>query len=525
MPKLLPKQSKCIIPRGLRLFTFFALHTARAVETGPCECHSDWAVCRAGFGEDGGHGCGGGHDPQHKGKSCADICSPGVELPWKPLYRATVAKEAELEAQCSQDPTKKWGQAPNPSTGPYAVAFSGGMRNFVTIWYSWQKNLIEPSGGGGKDDKRKTPFHLYFHVWRDENSGRGSPLATRGKELAESLPYTKAYVEEPFHDHEALVHSDEPDWIAAVNSSRTSWLSRAYSSSKRQAPFVMGATFSQFRKVYLALQLVKGSGVAYSLVIRARPDHIFLAPMDLRHFGSDFAKRPSVKNARGHFLAVPERSPQLVTDQFAVGTLSAVSSYAEKPLPYTAACCEGYVERNLNLRCFSHSRSVLEEEFGDVPALLRALADSSSDGSQPDPQQRDWRLVPPQVKRASAYSPIMLSQRAVGALGVGKCATPGGGGCVPLYRTKYMYIHRIVTRAWLGAGVVCVGLMGDGFLSGPMLVRARIASGVDLEAGKKYGFGPCLKVPTLEQAWKLTTALLNSFTANEQQQLRDHVGR
>jgi hypothetical protein len=37
-------------------------------------------------------------------------------------------------------------------------------------------------------------------------------------------------------------------------------------------------------------------------VVRARPDHIFLQPLDLRHFGLEHSKRPMVVKARGHFI-------------------------------------------------------------------------------------------------------------------------------------------------------------------------------------------------------------------------------
>lgn len=67
------------------------------------------------------------------GKSCAEIC-PGDDLPWKPLYRATVAKEAELEGECEGDPTAKWGPMNAGTDGKFAIAFSGGLRNFITNW-------------------------------------------------------------------------------------------------------------------------------------------------------------------------------------------------------------------------------------------------------------------------------------------------------------------------------------------------------------------------------------------------------
>ena len=55
------------------------------------------------------------------------------------------------------------------------------------------------------------------------------------------------------------------------------------------------------------MQLVKNSGIKYSIVIRARPDHTFVRVNDLRAYAREFAERPSVKRARGHFFAIPER--------------------------------------------------------------------------------------------------------------------------------------------------------------------------------------------------------------------------
>ena len=65
-----------------------------------------------------------------------------MDLPWKPLYRQTVQKEAELEAECSQDPTKKWGPRQESNSGPFAVCFSGGMRNFVAVWMAFLRLRI-----------------------------------------------------------------------------------------------------------------------------------------------------------------------------------------------------------------------------------------------------------------------------------------------------------------------------------------------------------------------------------------------
>ena len=222
--------------------------------------------------------------------------------------------ETALEGECLRNPTKQWGR--HESAGkPFAVAFSGGMRNFVTIWFSWQKHVVEASGGN---------VHLYFHVWRDENSGSRSPMSVRGRELAMSLPQTKRFVEEDFRDHGKLLFHDEPSHSDGGTTNGTilslgrsggrdkSWLEYASEPTPgRPPPFVLGATFSQFRKVYLAMQLVKQSSIDYGLVMRARPDHIFLQPFDLRDFARDHAARSQVQKANGHFLAIAERAPQV----------------------------------------------------------------------------------------------------------------------------------------------------------------------------------------------------------------------
>ena len=83
------------------LFVSHFLRQCVAEKVGPCICHPTWAKCESGGGEDGILGC------DRTGKSCADIC-PG-DYEWKPLYRKSVEIEAELQEECSGDPTAKWG--------------------------------------------------------------------------------------------------------------------------------------------------------------------------------------------------------------------------------------------------------------------------------------------------------------------------------------------------------------------------------------------------------------------------------
>lgn len=191
----------------------FSAHAEMISKTGDCDCYENFAVCRSGWGEHGAEGCG------RAGKSCADIC-PGDDLPYKPLYRAAVAEEAAVEAECARDPTAKWGTNTAGTRGPFAVAFSGGMRNFAATWHSWQTNLVEPSGGG---------VHVFFHVWMDENSHHMSALARQSRALAQSLPQTRGYQEEPFHLHVPLLHAQEPGFgkyvhAVARGEANSSWL-------------------------------------------------------------------------------------------------------------------------------------------------------------------------------------------------------------------------------------------------------------------------------------------------------------
>lgn len=119
--------------------------------------------------------------------------------------------------------------------------------------------------------------------------------------------------------------------------SNSSWLSPV--ERLLDSPYVLGPGYSQFRKVHLCLKLVRDSDVKYSIVIRSRPDHMIITPIDLRHFAREFAERPSVRAARGHFWACPERSEgQVLTDHFAMGTMDAMLAYGERPLPYTQVC-------------------------------------------------------------------------------------------------------------------------------------------------------------------------------------------
>ena len=102
-----------------------------------CDCTATFGRCVGD--EDTVHGCMG------RGISCSDAC-PG-DYPWKALYRKSRESERELVARCGPgaDPTKNW--TPGTQGLPFAVAFSGGMRNFIATAHSWLTNVVDINDG------------------------------------------------------------------------------------------------------------------------------------------------------------------------------------------------------------------------------------------------------------------------------------------------------------------------------------------------------------------------------------------
>ena len=87
-----------------------------------------------------------------------------------------------------------------------------------------------------------------------------------------------------------------------------------------------------------------------------------------------------------------------------------------------------------------------------------------------------------------------------------------------------MYIYNIVTGAWFGAGTMCIGRYA-GKDEEQWLLNSGIANGTAPEVAKKYGFGPCLTVPTLEKAFALTKHWLASLKPEDRKELLAHRGR
>ena len=396
-----------------------------------CICNPFWGQCRFSD-EDPFKGCG------NKDITCSEDC-PG-DYPWKELYGESRSKEREILGRLNEgDPTSTWPRAKNNTDGRFAVVFAGGMHSFTSCYHSWTTNVVEASGG-------KVDF--YFHVWGDELSHVNSTRSRTARHLAQSHPNTKAYVEEEFSKHFKLLDRDEPKLMG----SSMSWIGeieKNYDTPKLRPqgrPFRVGAGYSQWRKIYMGHELVRSSGVEYQLIVKARPDVMVLEPLDLRALLAHFQGRPSTSKAKGHFMVMPERTFQVVVDHFAIGTPEAMYEYAAKPLPYTEACCEGYVWRNLVMRGFARTDEVIAEDFSDV-SLVRKEAQKNEGNGGGD--RENWAVVP-EAARGNPYSPILLHSNALHTTGEKVCLRPvgfpGGGGvqaCVPLYRTRFAYVFKV----------------------------------------------------------------------------------
>jgi hypothetical protein len=430
-----------------------------------------------------------------------DEC-PGDD-PWKSLYNKSRAMEHELWEKCRNDPdpTRDWAEAKH--SGLYAMAISGGMRSFIPSFHAFKTNVVDSSGGDN--------VHLYFHVWGDEGYHKDSVWARESRNLAQSLPNTKAFVEEAFEEHIELLDKQQPH---ARSESSHSWIGdieeQLVAEKKRieERPFMFGAFYSQWRKVYLVHELIRNSGIEYALIVRCRPDINILEPLDLRTFQADMQSRESAKRTKGHFIALPERSMQAVVDHVAIGTPEVMYLYAKEPFPYTITNCELYVWRNLEMRCFGRSDSVINEEFSDPASAMDATLKGMLNGSR-----NNWVVNPKSVRGLSKYSPILLNDNTFYAIGMESCTRNRGiqSKCIPIYRTRFTYVFRAQISAWLSEGALCMRDTLEGYITGPFLLRARIASALLPEVEFKYNNGPCVHVPSLMPAWNAAQAWLKSI--------------
>jgi hypothetical protein len=271
--------------------------------------------------------------------------------------------------------------------------------------------------------------------------------------------------------------------------------------------------------------------------------------MDLRVYAKVHAEFPSVKQARGHFMSCPERHQgQEINDHFAVGSAGAMYAYGSRPMPYTMACGEGYVQRNINMQCMARTQNVLDEEFGGADKAAEVVAMAHQ---PPRKGPLEWSIVP-DTHRASEFSPVInmhhtrilfgqepcmrkAAARRAAALAAaercaadeGECANPdlapgadATDGCVPVYRGGFTYIYNIVTSAWFESGLVCIG-RGAHYDEEVMLIEAGLADYADAAAAVKYRWGPCIHFPALDAAWELSKEWMKTISPEDRRALTE----
>jgi hypothetical protein len=347
-------------------------------------------------------------------------------------------------------------------------------------------------------------------------------VAREARRLARAYPNTKAYVEEDFEAYLDLLNAEQPH----PTGDGVSWLNAIeHTLPNRQVarPFNVNAGYSQWRKVFLGLELVRRSGIAYSLIVRARPDTTVTTPIDLRQLEREVGSRPSAQRARGHFISVPERAKQLMVDQLALGTPEAMYAYAQQSFPYTVEYGEGQVARNLHLRCFARPDAVIAEEYSD-PVRAKQLGEAS-DRRDWDGTRHDWEVLPREL-RSGPFSPMLLTDLGTSTMGMRSCLAGGGNTtrCVPVYRTKFMYYFRASVKAWFRTGGSCFQYMNEGEKTARFLVAAGLAEPQPkLEAQVKIV--PCVRLPALKRAWDLSAAWLATLDSATRAELAGYGRR
>jgi hypothetical protein len=336
-------------------------------------------------------------------------------------------------------------------------------------------------------------------------------------------------VEESYADHEALAIADEPGFGQYTIANKASWITpvmEEFDGGKRSGqpkPYYVGAGLSQWRKIWLTLRMVQDSGIDYSIVIRARPDHMFAArePLDLRALSRDYRSRPMTQRARGHFFAVAERHHcEPYPDHFGLGSLAALMQAFARPLPYEAAGAETYMVKNLAMRCLTRNIDVLKSEFvGGERGVDAVGGHRHAPGTE---RNLFGYSVIPDSMRASKFSPVINCGSAVPHPGMGSefCIGPGSR-CIPAYRLVHTYLYNTVTSTFVARGSVCIGRY-SGEAEEKFLLWAGIANASDPVGAQKYGFGPCLRIPVLAKPWRKLRKWFKSLPKADKRGLLQH---
>jgi hypothetical protein len=182
------------------------------------------------------------------------------------------------------------------------------------------------------------------------------------------------------------------------------------------------------------------------------------------------------------------------------------------------------------MRGFARTEQMNREDINDTTTLQKIA--SEHEKIQPRPEQ--WSIVPSKIRGFSEsnqmWAPLILTTNILHTTGDPACTRPphlpGGGAqaCVPLYRTKFAYVFKARTEAWLGSGALCLRYSNEGTTTGVFMVDAGLAESAS-DAEKTYGNGPCVRASTLSAAFDSATAWLATLSAHERDQLTSTRGR
>ena len=425
-------------------------------------------------------GCG-------EGPSCSEACDGNFT--WKESYRQARANESALLRSWLRDnqaptPAKKWPLPPNKAR--FAIMFSGEIRNnFIATFFTWTSNVVHPSGGY---------VHMFFDVWYNPRN----PLSGVARDLARSHPNTKAYIEETFQEHDAKLRAEHP------------WLYQGFSRDRDEARALKGH-YGQMRKMWRAYKLVQASGVPYTLVVRGRPDAAILQPLDLRALHIEMSRHPSVRRARGHYIAIPERDPFVqISDIFAIGTMESIAAFASPLTAFSQLMNEAHVERNLVWHGFARTDTVLAEELVHPRRESRTVSNRLKQQQEleaNDPSNAtSWQLMNPSFRRGN-FSALMSTSIAFQPLGDRSCVLEGAA-CVPVYRIRFTSILYTALKPWFSVGAFCLPTTSffakqvSEFLVAAnigTLIKSNLTGAASRTDDLRLGYH-CLNIPSLSRA-------------------------
>ena len=225
------------------------------------------------------------------------------------------------------------------------------------------------------------------------------------------------------------------------------------------------------------------------------------------------SRHHSVRRAGGHYIAIPERNPYTaISDIFAIGTMESIAAFASPPTAFSQEGYELHIERNLVRSGFVRSSRVLREETIDprneyrtVSAKLRGP--EKKKGSDERMGVSPWQVMDPSLRRSN-FTFLMSMNISFRRIGLSSCFLEGAA-CVPIYRTRFMYVLYAALKPWFSPGPYCVPVvtlntkLECGFLVsariGTFVMQKQTDSASSLKDPQIGNENYCLEIPGLSE--------------------------